>query len=33
MALLASYLVNNTEGRKLDDYLEDCVFAGNTEQA
>ncbi len=30
MALLASYLVNNTEGRKLDDYLEDCVFAGNT---
>ncbi len=30
MALLASYLVNNTEGRQLDDYLEECVFAGNT---
>jgi len=30
IALLASYLVNNTEKRSLADYLEEVVFAGNT---
>ena len=30
MALLASYLVNNTEGLPLDEYLDRVVFAGNT---
>lgn len=30
MALLAGYLVNNTNDRNLADYLEMEVFAGNT---
>ena len=30
MALLASYLVNNTENRNLADFLEEQVFVGNT---
>jgi sugar (pentulose or hexulose) kinase len=30
MALLGSFLVNNTEKRSLEDYLEEVVFGGNT---
>ena len=30
MALLGSYLVNNTENRSLADFLDKQVFAGNT---
>ena len=30
MALLGSYLVNNTKGLSLEDYLEEVVFGGNT---
>ncbi len=30
IALLAGYMVNNTKGLNLADYLEDVVFAGNT---
>ena len=30
IALLAGYLVNNSENKSLADYLEDVVFAGNT---
>ena len=30
IALLAGYLVNNTDERNLADYLENVVFAGNT---
>ena len=30
MALLAGYLVNNSKGLNLADYLEEVVFAGNT---
>ena len=30
IALLAGYLVNNTDERNLPDYLENVVFAGNT---
>ncbi len=30
MALLASYMVNNPDSRKLDNWLDNVVFAGNT---
>ena len=30
MALLAAYPVNRAEGQSLEDYLESCVFAGQT---
>ncbi len=30
IALLAAYLVNNTKKLNLADYLDECVFAGNT---
>jgi sugar (pentulose or hexulose) kinase len=30
IALLASYLVNKTEGQTLDQFLDEVVFAGNT---
>lgn len=30
IALLAAYLVNNAKKLNLADYLDECVFAGNT---
>ena len=30
IALLASYLVNKSDGQSLPDYLEEVVFDGNT---